>query len=145
MADIAKTAANVRLVDAVRARTFPAIANAALNAGDFVYYTGGKVDKTDADAVASSECVGMVTQTVAANQPCSVLYDGLVAGFTLTDQDAGDLLTLSTTAGAIGDAAPSASGDVVYAVARVVQSTHVGGGQKLILVHVSPTAIAAIA
>jgi hypothetical protein len=145
MADIAKTAANVRLVEAVKARTFPAIANAALDAGDFVYYTSGKVAKTDADAVSSSECVGMVTQSVAADSPCTILYDGLVAGFTLTDQDAGDLLSLSTTAGALTDAAPSASGDVVHAVARVVQSTHVGGGQKLILVHVSPTTIAAIA
>ena len=145
MADIAKTAASVRLVEAVKARTFPGISNAALDAGDFVYYTGGKLAKTDADAVASSECVGMVTQTVAAaDQPVTVLYDGMVAGFTLTDQDAGDPLFLSTTAGAIADAAPSASGDVVNPVARVIQSTH-PTGQKLLLVQVSPKTLVAIA
>jgi len=143
MADIAKTAANVRLVDAVQARTFPGIANAALDAGTFVYYTSGKLAATDADDVATSECVGMVTQTVAADAPCTVLYDGMVAGFTLTDQDAGDPLFLSTTAGAIADAAPTATGDVVNPVARVIQSTH-PTGQKLLLVQVVPQALVAI-
>lgn len=143
MADIAKTAANVRLVEAVNARTFPAIAAADLDAGDFVYYNSGKVDKTDADAVATSECVGMVTQTTKANQPCTVLYDGKVAGFTLTSQAVGSPLWLSTTAGALVDAAPATSGDVVNPVARVINSTHVDAGQKYLLVTVYPATLVA--
>lgn len=142
MADVAKTAANVRLVDAVQARTFPAIAAAALDAGDFVYYNSGKVDKTDADAVSTSECVGMVTTSVAADGPCTVLYDGMVAGFTLTSQAVGTPLFLSTTAGALVDAAPATSGDVVNAVARVINTTH-PTAQKLLLVQVSPKALVA--
>lgn len=146
MADIAKTAANVRLVDAVQARTFPGTAGVALTAGDFVCYhaTDGTLILTDADAVATSNCVGMVTQTTAAGGACTVLYDGMVAGFTLTDQEAGNVLHISTTAGAIADAAVSASGDTINAVGWVIAATD-PSKTKLLLVRVTPQNNVAIA
>lgn len=121
MADIAKTAANVRLLDAVQARGFAATAGVALTAGDLVCYhaTDGTVILTDADAVATSNAVGMVSQTTAAGGACTVYYDAFFAGFTLTDQEAGNVLHVSTTAGAVADAAVSASGDTINAVGWV--------------------------
>lgn len=145
MADIAKTAANVRLLDAVQARTFPGIANVAIAAGDFVCYhaTNGKLILCDADAVATTQCVGMVTLDTAAGKGCTVLYDGTVSGFTLP-QNAGTPVFVSVTPGAIADAAPVASGDTVNAVGRVVAATD-PSLTKYLLVQVRPQALVAIA
>lgn len=145
MADIAKTAANIRLVDAVQAHTFPATAGAALAAGDFVCYhaSDGTVILTDADAEATSNCVGMVTQTAASGSPCTILYDGFVSGFTLTDQEAGEVVFLSVTPGAIADAPVSAQGDTIIPVGWVKSATD-PSKTKYLHVRVMPTNTVAI-
>ena len=121
MADIART--TVRLVEAVNARTFPGIAKVALAAGDFVYFNSGKLDLADDTSTTKADCVGMVTQAAAADAPCTVLYDGCVAGFTLSGKTGGEKLWISATAGKLADAATVTSTHVVNSVARVIVDT----------------------
>jgi hypothetical protein len=112
MADLTVTAADVALVESPRQpRTFPA--GAAVDAGAPVYLdTNGMVREADAGADATEMAIGIATTSAAAaNLPVNVAGpDSIVdLGDALGDLAYGAAVYLSDTAGALADAAGSAS------------------------------------
>lgn len=119
MADIVKTTANVRPANANQCIIRQLESGEAIDVGEAVYIKAadGKAWLADASAAGTAVFAGIVvaigsqgqTVGVGAGEVLSVLMYGPVAGFTV---DAGDLIYLSDTAGALADAA----GTVTYVV-----------------------------
>ena len=107
MTDIALTAAQIAVLNPLKASIQSYIAYAALTKGDAVYIrTDGKVDKSDANSTAFR---GIALNTVGAGEAVDVLHDGLVGGFTVSSLNADVPVYLSNTAGKLGTTAGSTS------------------------------------
>lgn len=119
MADLAVVAGEVGLVDAQKAQTIPMIAAAAITAGQVVYMdANGKADLADASAAGTAGARGIALRTVAAGEPVTVLSEGEIEGYTITQAYDAPIF-LSDTAGALADAA----GTVSVAVGNVSATT----------------------
>lgn len=119
MADVTVTAADVRPLPGAIVRRYDA--GGSLSAGDLVYIASdGDVEQADADAAASARGIGIVVAdgdggtSFSAGDRVDVVVLGPVAGF--SSLTPATLLFASTTAGAIGDAAPTAGGDYVWCI-----------------------------
>lgn len=109
MADLAVVAAEVGMTDAQKSHTISMIAAAAITAGQVVYMdANGKADLADASAAGTAGARGIALRTVAAGEPVTVLAEGEVEGFTIS-QAYDAPIYLSDTAGALADAAGTVS------------------------------------
>lgn len=125
MADIALTAAKIGRAHPDTDEVFPAIAGAAITAGQVVYFntTTGKLAVADGSAAGTAQVRGIALNAAAAGEPVTVLKRGFIEGFTLAG-DYDSAAYLSDTAGALADAA----GTVAVTVGRVARL-----GQKKVL------------
>ena len=106
MADLTVTAAQVALVDPLKAEIYPMIAAETIAAGQAVYRdSAGKAAVADADIAGKQQCRGVALNGGGAGQAIDVVRRGRVYGFTLTSQSYDDPIFLSNTAGALADAA----------------------------------------
>jgi hypothetical protein len=81
--------------------------------GDFCYMNAsGKMAKADADAIATSSCIGLAIATISADATGNFLMVGFARDDTW-NWTVGGLIYLSTTAGAATQTAPSGTDDVV--------------------------------
>jgi hypothetical protein len=131
MADVTVTAANLRIIESIEARTITAFAAAAITKGQACYInSSGNAALARANAVATGPAVGIATHDAAAGASVTLLYHGRLAGFTLGNP--GTLVYLSeTTAGALADAAPDGSPEFVQPVGRVMEMTDTAGTEYL--------------
>ena len=103
MADIAITAAQVAVIDPLKAEIYDFVAAATITQGQIVYITtSGTVGVADANDSGKEQARGVTLNGGGAGQAISVLKRGRCAGFTLT-QDASIPLYLSETPGALED------------------------------------------
>lgn len=126
MADVVLvTAGELRVEESLEQNTLPA--GVAIAAGQSVREdtTTGKWALADASASGTADAYGMAVKTVPAGLPVTAIRRGVIEGFDLDDQDYGEQIFLSDTAGGIADAAGTAS-RVVGAVIAV--HTHLIGG-----------------
>ena len=115
MADIVKVSANVRPVNANQCIIRQLTSGEAIDVGEAVYIKAadGKAWLADGSAAATALLAGIVvaigsngqTTGAGAGEVLSVVMYGPVAGFTV---DAGDLIYVSDTAGALADAVGTA-------------------------------------
>ena len=136
MADITVTAARLRILESIEARTITAFAGAAITKGQACYITStGTAALAKADAVATGPAVGIATHNAASGQPVTLLYHGRLAGYTLGDP--GTIAYLSeTTAGALADAAPDGNNEFVQSIGRVMEMTD-GSGTEYLFVDIN--------
>lgn len=119
MADLTRTEAAVAVVFPLKAQIHTGIAAEAVEKGQVLYIlAAGTWGIADANAAGKQQARGIALQSVGAGQALSVLKEGHVAGFTIT-QDGDSQLFLSDTAGAIADAA----GTMTVPIGRVVTIT----------------------
>jgi len=126
MADITRTKAQVSLTrDLIQSETFEGIAGEALEAGQVVYMntSTGQWHVADASAIATAAAGGIALNDADPKGPVTIAKRGFLEGYTLTDQDYWDALYLSVTAGAMADAAPTGSGEVVVQIGRVLSTS----------------------
>ena len=105
MTDITVTAAQVGLVDPIKAKVRSYIAGATITKGQAVYIdpTTGKVNLADANGSGTLQFRGIALNGGAAGQAIDVCEEGLLYGFTLAG-NYDSLVYLSNTAGALADA-----------------------------------------
>jgi len=109
----------------------------AITVGDALYMkSDGKLWKTDADALASGQCVAVAAETVgAADLPIKIvaLHGMIVTVSTdLSGDTEGDVVYLDTaTAGGLTTTAPSGSGDVIFR-AGIIYDNGTGAGDGII-------------
>lgn len=115
MADITVTAAQVGLVDPMKATVRSYIATETITKGQAVYIlTTGKVGVADANAAGKQQFRGIALNGGGAGQAIDVCHEGELYGFTLAG-NADSLAYLSDTAGSLADAA----GTMTVRVGRV--------------------------
>ncbi len=124
MADITVTAAQVAAIKPEEAKIVPMKANVDLTAGQLVaiVIASGDVNLADADAAQTAQVRGIALETVKAGQIVDVLVEGLVAGYAVSAIAYDHQLWLSSTAGAMADAAPAGPA-ITVPCARVVPMT----------------------
>ena len=106
MADLAVTAAEVGLVDPLKAEVHSGLAAEAITKGQAVYQTStGTFGVADANVAGKQQVRGVALEDAAAGQAVDLVKRGLVYGFTLTSQNHDTPVYLSDTAGALADAA----------------------------------------
>jgi len=106
MADIAITAAQVEVIDALDAEILNFLAEETITQGQIVYMTAtGTVGVADANAAGKQQARGVALNGGGAGQAISVLKRGRCAGFTVSGVNASAVLYLSDTAGSLADAA----------------------------------------
>jgi len=107
MADIALTAAQVRPIDVSKCEIYDFIAAVTITQGQAVYLlTAGTVGLADANASAPApQFLGIALNGGGAGAAIAVFKRGRLAGLTVSGMNAGAKLYLSTTAGALADAA----------------------------------------
>lgn len=121
MADITVTAAQVAVLDPLKAVIGTYRAGADLTIGQAVYIdTNGKVQVADADATGKKQFRGIALRTVSSGDAVSVLHEGEIGGFTVSGMNGDAIAYLSNTAGKLADAAGSTS----VACGRVVALTN---------------------
>lgn len=109
MADLVSTAASIGSTNLQAAQTFSMIAAAAITAGQVVYRDAtGKADLADASAAGTAGARGIALKTVAAGEAVTVLAEGEVEGYTISQAYDAPIF-LSDTAGALADAAGTVS------------------------------------
>jgi len=109
MADITVTAAEVSLLDPIKAEIGTYIAGVAITKGQAVAFdTSGKVQVADANG-SYKQFRGIALQTVDAGRAVEVVHHGKVSGFTVSSLNGDVLVYLSNTAGKLADAAGSTS------------------------------------
>lgn len=142
MADIAVTAARLRIIESIEARLIPMIAGEAITKGQAVYRaTDGTAMLAQGDAVGTAKVVGIATKNAAAGVAFEALYHGRLAGFDLSGVDPGETVFLSAaTAGAVADTAAAGTGNVVAAIGTVHSMTDVAG-TKFLFVDVPQNAV----
>jgi hypothetical protein len=105
MTALTVTAAQVGLVDPLKATVRSYIATETITAGQAVYIlTTGKVGVADANGSGKQQFRGIALNGGGAGQAIDVVHDGEVYGFTLGG-NADTLIYLSDTAGALDDGA----------------------------------------
>jgi len=106
MADITVTAAQVALIDPLKAEVYSVIAAEAITAGQVVFFDNtGKAQLADANAAGELQARGIALNAAGIGMAVDIVKRGRVAGFTLTDQAYGAPIYLSNTTGALADAA----------------------------------------
>ncbi len=116
MADIVVVTANVRPIFVDRCVIKPRTTAEAVAAGQTAYYTTtGTAGLADANASGKHQAAGIFLDTVGAGETARVLEEGWATGFTLSSQAYDAPLYQSDTAGALADAA----GTATVAVGRV--------------------------
>lgn len=110
MADITRTAADVRIVFPDDAKVFDFVAAEDLEAGQPVMgdASAGTVKRADANDAARDELLGIALKSVKAGQPTGVLKRGHVTGFTLS-QNYFTPLYVSNTLGELADTVGTAN------------------------------------
>lgn len=136
MADIAVTAAQLRILESIEARTVTMFAAVAITKGQACYEnSSGLAALARANAVATGPVVGIATHDAAANEPVTLLYHGRLAGYTLGTPNTLAYLS-GATAGALADAAASGTGAFVQPVGRVMEMTD-GTGTEYLFVDIN--------
>ena len=124
MADIAVTAAQVGLVDPLKATVKSYIAGATITKGQAVSLaTDGTIDPSDGSTGQGylyENCVGIALNGGGAGQAIDVVPRGEVYGFTVSGLNSGDVVTLSNTAGTLEGAS---GGDVNVYIGRIAPLT----------------------
>lgn len=130
MADlVVANAGSVGGTDLQISQTLNMIAAVALSAGQVVYRDAtGKADLASAAVVGTAGARGIVLRSVGAGEAVTVLVEGEIEGYTIT-QDYDAPIFVSDTAGALGDVA----GTVSVPVGNVSAATD-PDGTKLIYV-----------
>lgn len=107
MADITSTPARIAPVTETKPHMRFYRAGVAITRGQPCYLmTNGRIAPADASAAGTvGTFVGVALSTVDANEVTSVLWDGSLAGYTLTALNYGATVYISDTAGAFADAA----------------------------------------
>lgn len=106
MADIAVTAASLRVVYPTAAEIYDFKAAVAITAGQAVYQlSAGTVGLADANDSGKEQFRGIALKSVAAGEAVSVLKEGHIGGLGVSGLNADAALYLSNTAGALADAA----------------------------------------
>ena len=117
--EIALTAAQVGLVDPIKATVKSYIAGATITKGQVVAMdTDGTIDPADASAGGGylyEQVVGVALNGGGAGQAIDVVSVGEVYGFTVSGMDSGDLVYVSDTAGYLSTVA----GTVTVIVGRI--------------------------
>jgi hypothetical protein len=104
-AAITVTAAQVGLVDPIKARVKSFIAAATITKGQAVYITtAGKVNLADGDGSGTLQCIGIALNGAGAGQAVDVCMEGELYGFDLSAVAYGGPVYVHTTAGALYDA-----------------------------------------
>lgn len=142
MADMTLATADKINVGTLTVEQITGVAAAAITAGSPVYLdTNGKFNPSDANAAAADACFGIATRTVAAGEALTVVRRGLMDGWSNLPAY-GAPVYVSDTAGALADAAGTASIIVGYVVP--VFGTNLGTApDKALLVECSGTGSAA--
>jgi len=116
MTDIVVTAAQVGLVNPLKADVKSYVAGATITKGQAVYLTtAGLTGVADANDAGKQQFRGIALNGGGAGQAIDVLHDGECYGFTISGLNVGALVYLSATAGALADAAADAPGYTVVA------------------------------
>jgi hypothetical protein len=132
MADVVLvTAGQLRVEESLEQMTLPA--GVAVAAGQSVRQdaTTGKWALADASAAGTSDAYGMAVKTVPAGMAVTAIRRGVIEGFNLTDQDYGEQIFLSDTAGGIADAVGTTSSVVGEVIA--VHSQRIGSSPDKLL------------
>lgn len=120
MADISVTAAQVSLLDPIKAEVASYRAGAAITKGQAVYIdTSGYVQPADANGSGTLQFRGIALNGGASGDVVEVVHDGRVAGFDVSSLNGDAMVYLSNTAGALATAAGSTS----VVCGRVVRKT----------------------
>lgn len=126
MADVTVTPAKVRPLNGAVVRR--GSAGATLTPGQAVYLDGANGWKlADADALASAQARGVVVSdgnggvSFASGQTVDIVTHGPVEGF--SSLTPGGAAFVSTTAGALDQTAPAASGDYPFSIGYAEQAT----------------------
>jgi hypothetical protein len=126
MADVVLvTAGQLRVEESLEQMTLPA--GVAIAAGQSVLEdaTTGKWILADASAAGTTPAYGMAVKSVPAGMAVTAIRRGVVEGFLLTDQDYGEQVFLSDTAGGIADAVGTTSSVIGEVIA--VHTHPIGG------------------
>lgn len=117
MTDIVVTAAQVGVVDPLKAHIKSYVAGATITKGQAVYLTtAGLVGVADANGSAPApQFRGVALNGGGAGQAIDVLHDGECYGFTISGLNVGALVYLSDEAGKLADAAATNPGYTVVA------------------------------
>jgi hypothetical protein len=100
------TLANISVVNPIQAQIRTFIAAVALSIGEALYInTSGKVDLCDGNAAGKYQFRGIALETVGAGQAVSVLQEGILYGFDLSNVAYDGLVYVGDTAGDLADAA----------------------------------------
>lgn len=129
MADLAPDATQVSRVEG--AVCLPYLAGGTVEIGDAVYLdSAGKVQRADADALASSQAIGIVVgvgihgyTTAAANTMVTVCIWGRVFLGDAIAMTVPGRVYVSTTAGKMDQTAPAAQGDYPFQLGRADSAT----------------------
>lgn len=110
MANITVTAAQVGLVDPLKAVVRSYIAAEAITKGQAVYLTtDGKAGVADANAVGKLQFRGIALNASGAGQAVDVCHEGEMTGFAVSALNGDVMLYLSNDAGLLADAAGGTS------------------------------------
>lgn len=110
MSDITLTASRIAAVHPRFAEIYDFVAAATITAGQIVYLNSdGKLGVADANGSGTLQPLGVALNGGGAGQAISVLKRGFCYGFTITSLAYDAAVYLSDTAGALADAAGSAS------------------------------------
>lgn len=115
MADITVTAANVGLVDPMKAELWPCIAASTITKGQACYIdSNGKAAPADATTGGGLfQFRGVALKAAAAGQAVTLCKRGALYGYTLTGVAYSGPVFLSETTGAFADATPAGTGTAV--------------------------------
>jgi hypothetical protein len=142
MADLTLATANKINVGTLTVQQITGVAAAAITAGSPVLFdTNGKFIAADANDTAADACFGIATRTVAAGEALTVVRRGLMDGWSNLPAY-GAPVFVSNTAGALADAAGTASIVVGYVV-PVFGTTLGTAADKALMVECSGTGSAA--
>ena len=121
MADITKTAANVKVPNPNQAIIIRGVLGAVSVPGQAMYLDGSNGWKpADADAAASGQARGVLLSlpngsvSGAISDPCDIVTEGRITGF--AGMTPGGAVFVSTTAGGMTHTAPPDSGEYIFSI-----------------------------
>lgn len=105
------------------------ISGSTINKGDVVYVSGYnagqdkvEISLADADVSGAMPSIGLVEADILNNANGLVLVSGVLANIDTSSFSVGDVLYVSTTAGALTATKPAINGDLIQAIAKVNRS-----------------------